>query len=75
MSGPLLLEASAPSLPARAVLSRPTSSRRQPSRDGLPAGSIRPRDQPRRPSAITCFCFAFSKTLSVPTEDNFPRPS
>jgi hypothetical protein len=37
------------------------------------AASILRRDEPRRPNAITCSCFAFSKTLPMPTEANFPR--
>jgi len=48
----------------------PAVSRRTPV-----ASSIRRRDQPRRPSAITCSCFAFSKTLPIPTEANFARRS
>ena len=47
----------------------PAVSRRTPV-----AASIRRKDQPRRPSAITCSCFAFSKTLPMPTEAKFPLP-
>ena len=50
---------------------RTRSEGQQPNR--LPTASQRQNEQPRRPSAITCSCFVFSKTLPMPTEANFPR--
>ena len=38
--------------------------------EDLRAGLVRRRDQPSRPSATTCSCCAFSKTLPMPTEAN-----